>query len=259
MTADSRVNLGDVLGIWAHPDDEAWLSAGLMMQTIEAGNRVTCVTATKGEAGFPAEDPRTPGQRMALREAELARCLSLLGVTEHRWLGYGDGKCAAVPDRAAAVRLAELIEEVRPETVLTFAPDGATGHSDHIAVCRWATQAVAMTGSSAPTLMYATKTLRWTDEFFAGIDPADVMMVEGLVPEVTDESELAVWFGCDQKLLPRKVAAMRAQESQIEQIVATIGVEQFAALVREEFYRLPRSTDPELIDRMRRLGATRDD
>ena len=64
--------------------------------------------------------------------------------------------------------------------------------------------------------MYATKTRRWSDEFFAGVDPPTVMMVEGLEPEVTEESDLAVWFSCDEELLPRKVAAMRAQASQIE-------------------------------------------
>ena len=67
-----RVDLGSILGIWAHPDDEAWLSAGLMMQAIAAGHRVTCVTATKGEAGFPADDPRSVAERMAIRESELA-------------------------------------------------------------------------------------------------------------------------------------------------------------------------------------------
>ena len=35
-------------------------------------------------------------ERTAIRESELARCLSLLGVTEHRWLGYRDGHWAAV-------------------------------------------------------------------------------------------------------------------------------------------------------------------
>ena len=250
MGADTRGDLGSILGIWAHPDDEAWLSAGLMMKAVEAGYGVTCLTATRGEAGFPADDPRSVSERTAIRETEMATCLSILGVTDHRWLGYGDGQCAQVPDEDVAADLAETIAELRPDTVLTFGPDGATGHPDHIAVCRWTTSAVQLAGLSDTRLLYATKTHDWRDEFFAGVDPATVMMVEGMEPEAVEESELAVWFSCDERLLPRKVAALRAQVSQIESIAVATGPDLFAALVRDEFFRAPLPTDTELIDRM---------
>ncbi|HLZ38595.1 MAG TPA: PIG-L family deacetylase, partial [Mycobacteriales bacterium] len=44
-------DLGTILGIWAHPDDEAYLSAGLMAIARGAGSRVVCATATRGELG----------------------------------------------------------------------------------------------------------------------------------------------------------------------------------------------------------------
>ncbi|MEP6666221.1 MAG: PIG-L family deacetylase, partial [Nocardioidaceae bacterium] len=68
MGPDTHGDLGSILGIWGHPDDEAYLTAGLMMRAVEAGHRVTCVTATKGEAGFPADDTRSDQERMAVRE-----------------------------------------------------------------------------------------------------------------------------------------------------------------------------------------------
>ena len=40
-----RAELGTILGIWAHPDDEAYLSGGLMAIAREHGSRVVCVTA----------------------------------------------------------------------------------------------------------------------------------------------------------------------------------------------------------------------
>jgi LmbE family N-acetylglucosaminyl deacetylase len=43
--------LGTILGIWAHPDDEAYLSGGLMALATDAGSRVVCATATRGELG----------------------------------------------------------------------------------------------------------------------------------------------------------------------------------------------------------------
>src|SRR4051812_37066379 len=41
-------NIRTLLTVWAHPDDEAYLSAGLMLRVAEAGGRVVCLTATRG-------------------------------------------------------------------------------------------------------------------------------------------------------------------------------------------------------------------
>lgn len=236
--------LGDILGIWGHPDDEAWLTAGLMMDAVLAGRRVTCVTATKGEAGFPADDPRSEAERMAVRSAELAASLAALGVTDHRWLGYRDGHCADEADAEVAARLASIIDEVRPDTVLTFGPDGGTGHPDHIAACRWTTQAVRLCGDSGIRLLYAAKTPWWREMFLEMLDPSSVMMTdEGELP-VTEDAQLAAWFACDDELLSRKVTAMRAQASQLEPMFQQLGPAKFATLVRDEFFREPSSADP---------------
>jgi LmbE family N-acetylglucosaminyl deacetylase len=82
MTPPDVTALGTVLGIWAHPDDEAYLSGGVMALARDAGSRVVCVTATRGEVGTP--DPRSwpPDRLAAERSVELARCLEVLGVTE---------------------------------------------------------------------------------------------------------------------------------------------------------------------------------
>lgn len=240
MTANTTGDLGNILGVWAHPDDEAYLSAGLMASAVAAGRRVVCVTATKGEAGFPEDDPRTVDELVALRIAELAACLDILKVTEHRFLTYADGECAEVDDDEAAAQVAEMITEIRPDTVLTFNPTGMTGHPDHIAACRWTTLAVRRVGVPV-RLLYATKTQSWVERFMG--DHTGVLMVDDFVPETVDESELAVAFSCDDALLERKVAALRAQASQTEAWRAEVGPDVYRELVREEFYREPRPTD----------------
>ena len=247
--------LGSILGIWAHPDDEAYLSAGLMMHAVERGDRVTLVTATKGEAGFPDEDERPMSERMRIREAELAACLALLGVTEHRWLGYADGHCAEQPDDEMSDLLVGIIDDVQPDTILTFGPEGITGHADHIAVCRWTTLAWERASHRGAQLLYATKTHSWREDFFRGMDLSDIMMVEGLDFEVVEESDLAVFFSCDAAHLERKVAALRAQASQIEPLAQQLGLARFAAMTREECFRAPTPEDPALIERARTLGA----
>src|SRR6476661_8570927 len=207
MAPDTIGDLGSILGVWAHPDDEAWLSAGLMAQAVDAGRRVVCVTATAGEAGFPDGDHRPKEERMAIRRAEMAASLGEVGVTEHHWLGYRDGHCDEIADEEAVAIIARLIAEVQPDVLLTFGPDGATGHVDHVAVCRWSTLACAR-AATAP-------------------------------------SELAIWFSCEDDLLDRKVRSLRAQQSQIEPIVTGYGIDAFRILVREEFFRERRASDPD--------------
>ena len=66
--------LGTILGIWAHPDDETWLCAGLMARAARAGDRVVCVTATRGELGSPDEERWPSGAPLAaVRTAEMER------------------------------------------------------------------------------------------------------------------------------------------------------------------------------------------
>jgi len=53
-----------LLGVWAHPDDEAYLSSALMAAVRRTGARVVVVTATHGEHG--TDDPaRWPPDRLA--------------------------------------------------------------------------------------------------------------------------------------------------------------------------------------------------
>ena len=249
MTTNRDGNIGTILGVWGHPDDEAYLSAGLMARAVDAGHRVVCVTATRGEAGFPAADPRSVAERKTLRERELRDCLEILGVREHRYLGFPDGGCGAVPDDEAATTIAAVIAEVQPDSVLTFGPDGGTGHQDHIAACRWTTMAFDLAAPAGSRLLYSTKTQQWDDRFLAGVDRSTIMMLDNLEAEIVDTAELAIWYTCDEPMLARKVAALRTQVSQIEPLVELVGIDFFSDLVREEFYRERRPTDQEFIER----------
>ena len=234
-------DLGTMLAVFAHPDDEAYLAGGLMALAVDAGRRVVCVTATRGERGFPDDDPRSLAERAAVRTTEMQACLAELGVTEHVWLEYPDGACVEVEDEEAVGRVAALIEEVRPDTVVTFGPDGQTYHEDHIAVSRWTTWAVRR--SPVPTrLLYAETTPEWVAEVSRFVPLEELMMTDD-PPPTTPADELSVWFVCDDKLAARKVRALRAQASQVEGLVAMTGVEAYIRLTRDEMFRDPTDAD----------------
>ena len=124
-----------------------------MAALTSSGVRVVCVTATRGDGGNGLDRSGTAEQRAALgqlRSTELTAALAELGVTEHLWLDYPDGGLPAVNSEVAIGRLSAVLDEVGAETVLTFGPDGFTGHPDHRTVAAWATRGRRPRGPSDP-------------------------------------------------------------------------------------------------------------
>jgi LmbE family N-acetylglucosaminyl deacetylase len=236
MTIADVSELGTILGVWAHPDDETYLSAGIMVQALRNGQRVVCVTATKGEAGSQDEDRWPTAQLATIREAELAAALALLGNPEHRWLDYPDGGCDQVPPEEATKRIHEMVEEIRPDTVLTFGPDGQTGHPDHIAVCNWTTDAVERSGTSA-ALYYATVTPEWWAGPGMFLEPFDVWFAGK--PSITAPEDLAINFVPNDELMQLKYKAIEAQVSQSEGLLKGVGKDFFFQFATAETYRHP--------------------
>ncbi|MCW0214779.1 MAG: PIG-L family deacetylase [Pseudonocardia sp.] len=213
--------LGTVLGVWAHPDDEAFLSGGLMAAARDAGHRVVCVTATLGEHGTPDPDEWPPDRLGRVRRHELDASLAVLGVDEHHLLGITDGTCAAMPHDAMVRHLGRVVEAVEPDTIVTFGPDGLTGHEDHQTVSSWVTAARAAVAPRT-RLLYATTTEDFVDGWEPARDDFDVFLADGL-PVRTPASELAVHLRLDAATLDRKVVALRAQASQMTGLIAAVG------------------------------------
>jgi len=222
-------DLGTILSIWAHPDDEAYLCGGIMAMATAVQSRVVCVTATRGELGVTDPTRWPPEQLPAIRGAELAECLRILGVSEHRWLGYPDGGCASVSVDTAAHQIAEIIREMAPHTILTFAPDGQTGHPDHIAVHRWTVQAVRRTGIG--TLHVVANTQEWLDDHLAQWTELGAIVGD---PPVAWTGPLSIDLALSGELLDRKLAALAAQASQTEALRAIVGEERYREFIRTE-------------------------
>jgi LmbE family N-acetylglucosaminyl deacetylase len=230
------MELGTILGVWAHPDDETYLSAGLMADAVDRGSRVVCVTATRGEGGSMDEARWPPDTMAAVRERELLRGLARIGVTEHRWLDYPDiDMDTPLPDEGAA-RVREIMADVQPDTVLTFGPDGMTGHLAHMSVCAWATDAFHEVAPSGARLHYATMTPAYVEEFRAIFEPLE--MFRPGTPPVTPPDELSIDLALDDEALDRKFGAIQEHESQIGYIVDAIGADVFRREMANEWFRL---------------------
>lgn len=226
--------LGTIVGIWAHPDDEAYLSGGLMALAREAGCRVVCVTATRGELGTP--DPLLwPPERLAAeRTREMASCMEILGVVEHHWLGYRDGQCATVDASDAVNRLGEIIGAVGADTVLTFGPDGYTGHPDHQSVGTWAAEAFDQVARPGARLLQAAVSESRHRVWGELNDRLGVF--EPGYPIIFRDDQVVVDLLLDQATAGRKVTALMAQETQTAGLIAALGIHEYTTWVSGEVF-----------------------
>jgi len=236
MTTDALHRLGTTVAVWAHPDDETYLSGGLSAALRDLGQRVVWVTATRGEAGVPDASPAGRRELGQLRTRELEDAMAVLGVAEHHWLDYEDGGCDAVDPALAEARLAQILTDIGPDTVLTFGPDGVTGHRDHRAVGSWVDRAVAGL-SSSPLLLHAVTTPADRE-----VDPAldndfDVFFLGG--PRVCTPEEVDVRLELGGAQLERKVRALLSQRSQTGGLVDAVGLDRFRAWVAAETFARP--------------------
>lgn len=226
-----------LLGVWAHPDDEAYLSAGLMHRVAAAGGLVACLTATRGERGVPDDDPRPRGVVERLREAELRASLAEVGAHSLRLLHHPDGGCQDVPRDRAVAQVRHALQAVRPDVVVTFGPDGITGHPDHVAVHEWVTEAWRQDRRHHATLLYATMSQEFLADFEELHRSTGVFGDHEPVGHPRHELDLVV--DLDPAELDRKRRALAAHASQTAGLAEAMGEATYRRWWAEESFRLP--------------------
>jgi N-acetyl-1-D-myo-inositol-2-amino-2-deoxy-alpha-D-glucopyranoside deacetylase len=179
MTVPSRITRAErrLLLVHAHPDDESIGTGATMAKYAAEGAHVTLVTCTLGELGevIPPELAYlawdADGGLGQYRIGELEAACAALGVTDHRFLGgpgrwrdsgmmgeptNDDAGCFWQADLdEAAGELMRVIEDVRPQVIVTYDDRGFYGHPDHIQAHRVAWRAFTMAGGLV-SKFYAT-------------------------------------------------------------------------------------------------------
>jgi len=131
-----------LLAVFAHPDDEAFRCGGTLALLARRGVRVQVLTATRGQAGSRGDPPLcAPEELPVVREDELRCACAALGIQPPILLDYQDGRLSETDPERIVSEILAVIREVRPQMILTYGPDGVSGHPDHIAIGRFATEA----------------------------------------------------------------------------------------------------------------------
>jgi LmbE family N-acetylglucosaminyl deacetylase len=141
---------GRLLAMFAHPDDESYGPAGTIREAATSpGGKVRIVTATRGEAGSLGNSRSYGAAGLArIRQGELLAAARILDA-ELVLLGWPDKGIGALDPGTAVLELVREIRLFRPETILTFHPNGISGHPDHIAMTGLVTEAFRRAGDPA--------------------------------------------------------------------------------------------------------------
>lgn len=233
LTAPRRLLL-----VHAHPDDETLSTGGTIARYAAAGVHVTLVTCTLGEEGevIPASLRQlavgAADQLGGYRVGELRAACAALGVSDHRFLG-GMGRwrdsgmmgteanhhprafvAGQLAEQAAA--LTDVLDEVRPQIVITYGPDGGYGHPDHIRAHE-VTMAACAGRAEVERLYYTAASADATERGVVELSRVDDLPFRLPVPgelALTPDSRITTTVPVSD-VLPAKVQALRAHATQV--------------------------------------------
>ncbi len=233
-----------LLAVFAHPDDEAFSVGGTLTHYARRGVRVVLACATRGEAGKITVPGMTVDDLGAQREQELREACRALEIPEPVFLDYHDSgryertrhddplALMNVNPLDVEVKLRALIEDVRPQVMVTFDPHGGYGHVDHLQIQRAATGAFFSTGhlpGGGPQRLYytalSTEAARGLSRMGQDLDPLVYGVSEGTVAVQMDVTPYAA----------NKRAALAAHGTQTgaESVMGKMSAEERDAMERQ--------------------------
>jgi len=140
----------DLLGIFAHPDDETGVAATIARLALGSGRSVAHVYCTRGEGGGNMVGTQSGPALGLLREIELRDALRQLGVRQVHFLDKADfaytESLSVTLERwgheDTLGRMVRVIRALRPEVMVTMNPAPSPGqHGNHQAAGWLATEA----------------------------------------------------------------------------------------------------------------------
>jgi LmbE family N-acetylglucosaminyl deacetylase len=228
-----------LMAVHAHPDDEASSTGGVLALYSDQDITTVVVTCTNGEFGDapgkvkPGEDGHDEQAVAQLRLAELRQSCKILGVSHLELLGYQDSGMPEwdykdrpeafcnVPLDVVAARIGGLIDQYRPQVVVSYDDKGMYQHPDHVHASLAAAAAVAASGSPAKFYQTAMRGSTWRKVWDALRElGADVPSEREFTAEQREQAAAAerrITTSVDiRPVLERKREALLAHASQIQ-------------------------------------------
>lgn len=129
-----------LVAVFAHPDDDTFACSGtIALHADDPDFRFVLVLATSGGAGEISGPGLATRETLAdVREAEDRASWRTLGREPDRleFLRFADGSLGTTDLDVLIRAVATILEQERPDVVITFGPEGVTRHLDHITIGR---------------------------------------------------------------------------------------------------------------------------
>lgn len=124
-----------LLLVFAHPDDESFSCGGTVAKYVSAGWRADLVCATRGEAGESGPYNVSSGEKLGeIRQKELEKAGTILGLTSITFLGYQDGTLSEQHAGELEDKIFDRLKKEIPDVVITFDTTGISNHPDHVKI-----------------------------------------------------------------------------------------------------------------------------
>jgi LmbE family N-acetylglucosaminyl deacetylase len=147
-----------LVAVFAHGDDEG-AAAPILARYAREGVQVHLIIATDGAQGG-AHTSISRGPELARIRGEEARCAAdALGIHAPILLGFPDAQLGTYMEEPARLfrltaQVQAELQRIRPDALITWGPDGATGHPDHRLVSSIVTQLVRAGAPGVPERLF---------------------------------------------------------------------------------------------------------
>jgi N-acetylglucosamine malate deacetylase 2 len=166
-----------ILIVYAHPDDET--AIGPVVAKLAKKHKIILVTLTDGGMGYREHAGIPKGDSLAaVRKKELECSCQKLGIDSLVMLGLSDGlgllDSGGIKDyfklmRELRAQLPTLIAKIDPDMIITFGPDGDSGHTDHRQVGDFVTEAILANGWMEKYPLYYSAWSKAQGEMYGGL------------------------------------------------------------------------------------------
>lgn len=207
-----------LLAVFAHPDDESTVAA-ILAKYVREGAKVHLVIATDGRYGTNDFSGLEAGEGLVtIRKEEMKCAAEKLGVelthlNYHDQLKTGEGYDGHIPHiRNLIKEFYEIIDEVQPDAIITWGPDGGSTHMDHRLVGLSVTQAFMSKIWDKPMNLY-----------YYGTPSEQIEDSESKILRGQDKSYLTTRVEFSEEDIDKAVASLACHESQVppERIAGT--------------------------------------
>lgn len=216
-----KSNSKTILVVFAHPDDET--SIGPLLVKYGKTDRIYLIVVTDGRLGTKPGFP-TGDTLVKLRQTESECACKIMGVEAPIFLGFPDGFDAnndvgkyLEQSKQLKEALTDKIEQLKPDIIITFGPDGDTGHPDHRMVSDMITEVILRNGWVNKIPLYYLGWLKKDDEKFkivGGLNTVDPKYLNVAIKFSEEDEQIAMKaLECDKsQFSPEEIKEWRAIE-----------------------------------------------